>query len=618
MIQELITRAESGQSIYITDLHARFGRLAAEDSDRLVFVVELLDGGATPGMEARRYDLKVPRLDSLDTGERNFVESYIHAEIYNILSALGGRTMTIYFDPGRPEVAETVGRLPDLFGLGLKRSARVGYGRAVNVIDRMIGAMVPEGSPFSFKFDNIAQAPFPQRPFEPDVDVVSFFRGRTEHLRGKALLGMDVGGTDIKAVLVVDGRVVDYKEYDWFPAGFLRSRQLVDPICLIVRLMRARWWLELLPDQTAEETAHRQELTGFMAKALDVHAGEKEMLSLLSRLETEGLDDQFRFDGIGLCFPDVVVRNKIVGGEVYKTRGIRNNPEIDYESDFAELTDLDLRLKAWVRPEGVVRIINDGPMASFTAAVEIASSPEASAVAKGVFAHTLGTELGTGWVTGTGAIPDIPLEVYNFIIDLGSWPERAYEPDDLRSVNNFNTGLPGTVQKYCSQSGLFRLALKYLPTERPDLWREFQEKGFVERRTNGSTAGWYVPTQPVDQRKPFVEHMMMLPDRERDESCRRIWREIGISLAVTLLETKRILDNGTDRCFLFGRLVKNPTCFNLLLEGARSVDQSINLVVAGTGMAYTPLMKQLEDHPDLTVAQFAQAIGAVYFASPNQ
>jgi hypothetical protein len=109
--------------------------------------------------------------------------------------------------------------------------------------------------------------------------------------------------------------------------------------------------------------------------------------------------------------------------------------------------------------------------------------------------------------------------------------------------------------------------------------------------------------------------MMMLPDREKDEINCRIWREVGKSLAVTLLETKRILDTGTDRCFLFGRLVKNPTCFKLLLEGARSVDPDLNFVVAGSGMANTPLMKQLEEHPDLTVAQFAQAIGAVYFAN---
>jgi hypothetical protein len=261
-----------------------------------------------------------------------------------------------------------------------------------------------------------------------------------------------------------------------------------------------------------------------------------------------------------------------------------------------------------------VRIINDGPMASFTAAVEMAASPRAHEVAHGIFAHTLGTELGTGWVTDAGMIPDIPLEVYNFIIDLGCIPERAFEPDDLRSVNNFNTGLPGTLQKYCSQSGVFRLALKYFPSSRPDLLSELQSKGYIESRTVGGVEGRYVPTEPVDQRKPFLEHLMRLPDRERDEANFRIWREIGESLAVTALETKRILDPGTDERFLFGRLVKNPTCFRLIQEGAARIDPGLSLVVAGTGMAFTPLMRQLEQHPRFTVAQFAQALGAVYFA----
>ncbi len=598
--------AKAGQSVYITDLHSLFGSLADEASERLACVVELLDGTGS-----RRFDMRVPRLDGMGAAERDFVESYIHAEIYNILSALGGKLMTVYFDPARASLAEAVRRLPSVFGLGMRRSSRCGYGRAVNVIERMINVMIPSGAAFSFRFGDFGQAPLEHRPPNPLVDVINSFRSRTEHLSNKALLGVDVGGTDIKAVLVDDGRLIDCVEYDWFPAGFLRSRQLVDPICLIVRLLQARLWLHRMP----ERDGRRRELLGRVAHALHGGVGDTEMSQVLSSLEAEGLHEEPRFDGIGLCFPDVVVKNKIVGGEVYKTRGIRSNPAIDYESDLAELTDLDIRLQAWVRPGGAVRIINDGPMASFTAAVEIAASLDANDVAKGVFAHTLGTELGTGWVTETGVIPDIPLEVYNFIIDLGSWPERAYGADDVRSVNNFNTGLPGTLQKYCSQSGIFRLALKYFPTERPDLFHELVERGYVEQRAEGTQEGWYVPTGSVDQRKPFLEHMMRLPDRERDQTNYKIWREIGKSLAVTLLETRRILAPGTDKRFLFGRLVKNQTCFDLLVEGARSVDPGISLVVAGTGMANTSLMKQLERHPELTVAQFAQAVGAVYFAN---
>ncbi|HWR11361.1 MAG TPA: hypothetical protein VN445_06045 [Rectinemataceae bacterium] len=687
MLRRMIADAVAGKPVYISRAHSCFASLPTEQSDRMVLFIRLLDSDGE-----KAWELKLPKLERCSGQEKIFVREYIHAEIYNILSGLGARSMTVFVDPAAGELVDLAKNLNAAFCVDEPRGQRSGYGRAVNVLDRMMTAVHPGEPAFRFDLRPLSLLPAIEPPRAADApaasaarpqtlpaplaapptrlgaadsresgDSLSAFRRCTVGLEGKAFCGMDIGGTDIKAVLVDDGKVIDYKEYDWFPASFLRSRQLVDPILLLIRLLRDRLWIHRAP----VTAGRRKELLDRIAAAMDKKASDETMTRILDTLEAEGsgeesgerpggfgeggrLDSRSLFDGIGLCFPDVVVRNKIVGGEVYKTRGIRNNPDLDYESDFAELTELDARLKASVKPEGTVRIINDGPMASFAAAVEIAAFPETTAsgnadaspkadeVANGVFAHTLGTELGTGWVTETGSIPDIPLEVYNFIIDLGSWPERAHEPDDLRSVNNFNTGLPGTLQKYCSQSGVFRLAMKYFPAERPDLFRELQAKGYIVRRATGGAAsgrvpggasgeavdgatgdsmGWYVPTDPVDQRKPFLEHMMKLPDREKDETNRKIWREIGEFLAVTLLETKRVLDPGTDKRFLFGRLVKNRTCFDLMAEGGRGIIPDISLIVAGTGMANTPLMKELERHPELTVAQFAQAIGAVYFAN---
>ena len=82
----------------------------------------------------------------------------------------------------------------------------------------------------------------------------------------------------------------------------------------------------------------------------------------------------FVLDAIGVCFPDVVVRDKIVGGEVYKTRGIRDYLGAAYEAEFRRLSTLDVALRAFVKPGGVVGIVNDGPMAAFTAAVELGAS----------------------------------------------------------------------------------------------------------------------------------------------------------------------------------------------------------------------------------------------------
>ncbi len=312
-------------------------------------------------------------------------------------------------------------------------------------------------------------------------------------------------------------------------------------------------------------------------------------------------------DAIGLCFPDVVVRDRIVGGEVYKTRGIRENRALDYEAEFRRLTRLDDELRRFVRPGGAVGILNDGPMAAFTAAVERAAA-DPSSVAEGVFAHTLGTELGTGWVTEEGAIPDIPLEVYNCIIDLGSHPERRFAPDDARSLLNFNTRLPGTLQKTASQSGVFRLAVKYLPEGNPALYRELFDRGLL---AGDAASGLAVPTAPKDLRKPLLELLMQ---RAGDPTVARIFRDIGEALAVTWLETDHMLHPRARERILFGRLVKAPRPFALMVEGARAVCPDLALSVADDELANTKLMKQVGP-AGFTVAQFAQAVGAVHYGN---
>ena len=96
--------------------------------------------------------------------------------------------------------------------------------------------------------------------------------------------------------------------------------------------------------------------------------------------------------------------------------------------------------------------------------------------------------------------------------------------------------------------------------------------------------------------------------------CGDIFREIGEYLAVTWEETRWVLNPRAESRFLFGRLVKNPTCFQLMQEGARRRVPDIKLIVADDESAWTPLMRQLRDEGRYTVAQFAQAVGAVYFA----
>ena len=66
--------------------------------------------------------------------------------------------------------------------------------------------------------------------------------------------------------------------------------------------------------------------------------------------------------------------------------------------------------------------------------------------------------------------------------------------------------------------------------------------------------------------------------------------------------------------FLFGRFVKRPAVFRLLEEGFHKGAPGLRLIPSDEGLADTPLMRALVGMPGVTVAQFGQAVGSIYFA----
>ena len=586
LIDDFIQRAKDGEPVYISEVEEEFSAVTGE---KVYCVLDLIDAG-----EQKEFLINIPA-ESADT---DFVHRYFYAKIYNILSTLGGRSLSLYYDRSNMLLERMITSLDDLFGIGVGRKERKLYARAINVTDRMLENLC--GTTFSFRYFNLSER----------LERI-YNRNRREseltYLQSVAeidgvMCGIDVGGTDIKLAVSCGEEILCFKEYDWFPAGFPLMQMLIDPILTLVWLLRLKVTVEI---QGAE-----REYAATLNSALKNTASLAEIEKCVREGQRIYGEKIMLFDGIGMCFPDIVIRNKIVGGEVLKERGVRENPEVDYEVEFRKLSNLDMLLKRHCTDTGVVKMTNDGPMASYTAAVEIAVDNGIGAVKDGVFAHTLGTELGTGWVDERGEIPEIPLEAYNYVIDLGSYDQLEYDADDLRSINNFSTLIPGTVQKYASQSGVFRLAVKYFRLYREDLYAELVAKGFVVEREGGL----YVPIEPVDLRKPFLEHVMSLPEREQCPVCERIFREIGEHLAVTWLETENILHPVVKERYLFGRLVKKRRCFELMQEGAAAIVPELKFVAADENMANSPLMRQLNGHKEYTVAQFAQAVGAIYFA----
>ena len=580
-VQRLLSSAREDRPVYLSEIRDAFQN---EGTRPFHFHVRLYDESV------RRFALRVP--ECADAEEAGFVEEYLNAALYNALSALGAKEISIYIDMDDAPLAEYAWRLDDVFQVHRPIAERRGYGKCLNVNQRTLASLCGPEARFAFTIADIADEPEERMVHEAPAAAPVFAELPRRAERG-LWMGMDIGGTDVKLVAVDDGRLCAFKEYDWFPAGFDRAEKLIEPLRLLTRLMRAAACMV------------RSGLDAELPKAaFERSASDADILNAVERMEAR-LGDRLRgFDGIGLCFPDVVIRNRIVGGETHKTQGMRDNPALDYESEFAKLTSLCDILRAYVVPGGAVLNTNDGPMAAFTTAVEQAAANRD--LSEGCFAHSLGTDLGTGWVLPDGSIPELPLEVYNFIVDLGSYGQRVCEAGDARSNRSFNTDLPGTLQRYANQSGAFRLAATRLPEAAPGAWRGALERGLFSRVGDRLTV-------PDDKRKACLEYLMDAAE-DRTSACAEIFREIGEYLAVAWRETQYILEPACRTRTLFGRLVKTPACFELIREGANRVSPELHLEAADEGMANTALMKQLAARKDYTVAQFGQAVGAVYFA----
>lgn len=579
MVKEWIARAEAGEPVWLDEVRAASGA----DPGRVEVMLQLtLPNGA-------KRDFACPLPPWRGAEERAFVADYLRASVYNTLAALGGRELRFYVDREAEAARALLSELEEAFQL--RRAGRRGYGKCVNVADRINAAFgAPELAFAVADWQDYVPAPLPADT-EP-AGLAERLRRAAERTHRCAVCGIDVGGTDVKVAGALEGRLVCLKEYDWDPASSPDAEGILAPLVLLTRLTRAA----LAAERAALEPEHpvRLALAGAMERQSTREDMERAVLAAEALLG-ERIDV---LDGVGVSFPDVVIQNRIVGGETPKTKGIRENPRLDYRREFGKVTALRELLLPLCRDGGAVELINDGPMAAYTAAMELAHGPDAGQIAGGVLAHSLGTDLGTGWLTAEGQVPEVPMEIYDFILDLGSRPGRALPPEDVRSVRNENSGLPG-LRRYVGQAAAFRLAA---------LEDEGLLEGFARREGERLT----VPTWPRDLRKPCLEHLMLLAERG-EPRAEEIFRRIGGHLGRVCLEMEFLFHPRTADRFLFGRFIKHPKCFALLAEGCAAVAPHIRLVAADDELACTPLMEQLSAWPGCTVAQFAQAVGAAYY-----
>lgn len=575
MLSSLLEKAKADEPLWLPELREAF--LADPASRPLYLRLTLHDGSV------KDYPCALPLWKSEE--ERRFAAAFLYACVYNILAVCSGRELRLFFDTADAGLCALFESLDAVFQL--HESRRRGYGKVISIAAN-IG-----GGAFCFtKSDLSAYAPLQETAARTaPAPLDEKLRALCAKASGLALCGIDVGGTDIKLALSDGEKLVCTKEYDWNPAACATAEEITGPILWLTRLMRACLAHARAPLSDA--------LGELLRAALSRDAPLAEIMRAVEAAEAAYGDRIMVLDGVGLSFPDIVIGDRILGGETPKTDGIRRNAAVRYETEFEKITGLKTALLPLCKSGGRVRIVNDGNMAAFTAAAELAHSKGTPSLSEGVIAHSLGTDLGTGWLTAEGTIPDLPLELYAAILDLGSFQSRAHSPSDLRSTRNFNSGLPGA-QRYMSQSAAYRLAHKR---------KSALLDGFAEQK-NGEVR---IMTEPRDMRKACLEHLMQRAEAG-DPDAEAVFRDIGENLSMAAREMEYLLHPAVPSRYLFGRFVKRPAVFRLLEEGFHRGAPGLRLLPSDEKLSNTPLMRALAKAPGVTVAQFGQAVGSIYYA----
>ncbi len=508
MMQSFLTKARRGEPVFLADVVKAF----SGEQRRICCELEPIIG------DKRAWEIRLPEAHSAE--ELAFVKEYFYARLYNLISTFGGTRVILTIAPGDAYAKVLCETLEETFQLGVKKNLRSGYGKCLNVTDRINAAM--GAKPFQF---TVVEAGCPVVTSAPQkaTDAVSSFKSAVNKARGAALCGIDIGGTDIKVVGIRGGHVVAVKEYDWNPAEMTSIDQVIEPVLLMARVIRSAM---SLPD-TAEAGQLKEEM-------LKKGVSDEAMKSAADTVRTV-FGEPLLLDGIGVCFPDVVIdghdrwrrRNASKRAASARIRGLRQR--------ISRLAELKRMLLKQCRSGGVVsyeqrriagRVHSGGGTGAFRTR---------GGRSDGVFAHTLGTELGTGWIDETGEIPQNSARGVQLRIDLGSYLRARLIPWTSAASTTLTPAFRERSRNTAVRAAHTALALKVFEEQAPARYAELFDKGFLERKMAGFTS---FSTERICEKRCSSTSWSL---RRTANPPRRNLPHIGEYLAVTFEETERML-----------------------------------------------------------------------------
>ncbi|MDI9491238.1 MAG: ROK family protein [Clostridiaceae bacterium] len=492
----------------------------------------------------------------------NLFERYLVALVNNIISTFGGLDLQIYYDKSCADQNNLFLNLDNVFQIS--ESTRTSYGSFINYSDRINRHFNKPNFKFSYyhfdeKISLKENEKFSIRELEaPSIKISN--SEITDLPNNQIWISLDVGGNSIKGVLYQNGNILSMKDYSWFPARMTEADEFNGGIENVIRF-------------------------------------------LLKEIGFEN-DLSKKVDAMIIGYPDIIIDNKIIGGETYKHLGIRTKYCNNYEQEYRKLYSLDELLQKYLKNDGKLIILNDGNVAALIETIERILLPDEYGKDFLTMVHTIGTEMGTGFLSSIPIVQKIPLECYQYVIDLGMQNYSKYVPSDIRSINNTNSEISGTVQKYVTQMGLFRLSITDMLENDPNSFQQLITEGFIEYRGNELR----VVTDPEDMRSKLTYFLTDEMLHKGNKSVRRALLQMGHALAATIDQVKMIIpEMGTERV-LSGGIVSDTIAYNTLKEGLHSVKPTYNISRLGDKPSKLPLVQSLPPNK----RSFQIAVGELY------
>ncbi|MCM8774414.1 MAG: hypothetical protein NC820_06750, partial [Candidatus Omnitrophica bacterium] len=542
-----------------------------------------------------RMNIPVPITENKEVKRR-----YLFARIFNLIVTDSPWSIVIYAPKSLMDILKDI-----------KESLFTSYPEIFEIVKRMHNNL-----PLSIQIKDLAELPkdmptkqiLYEKAVQSAQSKIKEILSRIKEIPARRVaLGIDVGGTDVKLVVIdEEGRVLFDREHVWRtkPEAFTRFEMFKETLEILSLFALLKVSLDKEPSLGEQHPDLKKQIEDIYKRFKD-QASLEEIDRVIKDAEQKGIKILVP-SSIGISFPDIVSKDKIIGGLTSKTRKLR-----EMHTQKGKLMDSYWQgFNEWIKPLGDLlskalqerlssdeeistAVVNDGRPLSLWIA---------SLIKEGnILNLSMGTSLAGGLVDTYGRIPSGMFNVSYLVVFIG--PE-----DKLTEYKHREFNIYGAAQ-ILSQRIVFSLAHKKGILAKDLKGKESEVLEFLQLRLIES-----YEAESIEEQLKQEGILLTLP---APYQVREIFEEVGrltAFVAATIYYSEAL--NIFNRLVLAGRVVRGLGG-KIIIETAQKVWEELFYEQIGSLFIDRASDFQAIAGLDATVdlEAIAQAVGIVYIGN---